>query len=325
MSKYFLLPEKGNFYKANLHTHTTLSDGRLTPEQMKAAYKKEGYSVVAFTDHNNYVHHTELDDPDFLTLAAFEGDITEPLDDPSNWSPAKCYHFNFFDCTPGENMETKLAMYPLPQRYHDTQFINEYLGKMKRLGFIISYNHPYWSCQNYDDYKALRNCFAMEIYNHGCEVEGMYGYNPQSYDEMLRTGNRLFCLATDDNHNVAPFGDVYCDSFGGFVQIKAEALTYSAVIDALKAGNFYSSRGPAINELYIEDGKLHIACSNVKSIYVATEGKNGHIKHAQAGETLNGAEFTLKGNEGYIRVTCRDENGKDACSNAYFLDKLLFK
>ena len=29
--KKFLLPENGNFYKANLHCHTTISDGRLTP------------------------------------------------------------------------------------------------------------------------------------------------------------------------------------------------------------------------------------------------------------------------------------------------------
>ena len=34
MRKY-LLPENGNFYKANLHCHSTVSDGTLTPEEMK--------------------------------------------------------------------------------------------------------------------------------------------------------------------------------------------------------------------------------------------------------------------------------------------------
>ncbi len=62
----------------------------------------------------------------------------------------------------------------------------------------------------------------MEIYNYGCEHDGLYGYNPQSYDEMLRLGNRLFCVSTDDNHNSYPFGDPLCDSFGGFTMIKAE-------------------------------------------------------------------------------------------------------
>ena len=51
MRKY-LLPKDGIFYKANLHCHSTHSDGKLTVEQLKEVYKKEGYSVVAFSDHN---------------------------------------------------------------------------------------------------------------------------------------------------------------------------------------------------------------------------------------------------------------------------------
>ena len=48
----YLIGNKGNFYKANLHTHTTVSDGRFTPEEIKNLYLEKGYSVVAFTDHN---------------------------------------------------------------------------------------------------------------------------------------------------------------------------------------------------------------------------------------------------------------------------------
>ena len=33
--KQYLLPEKGQFYKANLHRHTVVSDGTLTPEEVK--------------------------------------------------------------------------------------------------------------------------------------------------------------------------------------------------------------------------------------------------------------------------------------------------
>ena len=33
--KKYLLPENSNFYKANLHCHTTISDGRLTPEEIE--------------------------------------------------------------------------------------------------------------------------------------------------------------------------------------------------------------------------------------------------------------------------------------------------
>ena len=33
--KYYLLPEKGSFYKANLHCHTTVSDGRKSPAEIE--------------------------------------------------------------------------------------------------------------------------------------------------------------------------------------------------------------------------------------------------------------------------------------------------
>ena len=41
MGTFYLLPEKGNFYKANLHCHTVVSDGALTPEQVKEAYQAQ--------------------------------------------------------------------------------------------------------------------------------------------------------------------------------------------------------------------------------------------------------------------------------------------
>ena len=42
MSKRFLLPEEGQFYKANLHCHSTRSDGKLTLEQLEAGLSRAG-------------------------------------------------------------------------------------------------------------------------------------------------------------------------------------------------------------------------------------------------------------------------------------------
>ena len=63
--KKYLLPKDGNFYKANLHCHTTLSDGRLTPEEVKEFYKNRGYSIVAYTDHDILIPHDDLNDENF--------------------------------------------------------------------------------------------------------------------------------------------------------------------------------------------------------------------------------------------------------------------
>ena len=80
MRKY-LLPESGNFYKANLHCHSTLSDGRLTPEQLKKAYMDKGYSIIAYTDHDIMLDHSDLAEENFLPLRSYEMEITEKRTD----------------------------------------------------------------------------------------------------------------------------------------------------------------------------------------------------------------------------------------------------
>ena len=49
--KKYLLPQGGNYYKANLHCHSTVSDGHLSPLELKNLYKSMGYSIIAYTDH----------------------------------------------------------------------------------------------------------------------------------------------------------------------------------------------------------------------------------------------------------------------------------
>ena len=41
MRKY-LLPEHGNFYKVNMHSHSTLSDGKQTPEELSLPHIHPG-------------------------------------------------------------------------------------------------------------------------------------------------------------------------------------------------------------------------------------------------------------------------------------------
>ena len=69
-------------YKANLHTHTTLSDGKCTPEQIKAMYLAEGYSIVAYTDHDILLDHADLCDERFLALNGYEIEVMESAQAP---------------------------------------------------------------------------------------------------------------------------------------------------------------------------------------------------------------------------------------------------
>ena len=304
----FLFNNDKNIYKANLHCHTIVSDGTHTPKQIKEMYKANGYNVVAFTDHNILKSQSHLDDDSFLALNSCEVDLVNDTDAAVPHKKRSLYHFNLY----ARDQKPRQTPPPMQMDYHNQDAINEYIEARVNEGYLVCYNHPNWSMQTFEEYSKLKGLFAMEIYNHGCEVtDGYYGYNPQVYDEMLRATGKLFCISADDNHNRE-----VDDSFGGFVMISATELTYDGIIDALVAGDFYATQGPEIHEISVHDGKLRIKCSESELIVVYTDSRQCHIKKENK---MTEVEFTLYGDEKYVRVMCRDTQNKDANSNAYWL------
>lgn len=64
---------EGQWYKGNLHCHTTISDGNLTPEEVVDLYKSHGYSFLAISDHNIYTDFgSSFNSEDFVILPAVE-------------------------------------------------------------------------------------------------------------------------------------------------------------------------------------------------------------------------------------------------------------
>ena len=76
-----LISNEGKFYKAALHCHSTVSDGKLTPEELKNEYMRRGYSIVAYTDHDIMIPHPELLSEGFLPITAME----IAIDKKENW------------------------------------------------------------------------------------------------------------------------------------------------------------------------------------------------------------------------------------------------
>jgi hypothetical protein len=217
MRKY-LLPETGNFYKANLHCHSNISDGALSPETIKGAYMAKGYSVIAFTDHNVLIGHNDLTDKRFLALNGMEKQITESADIPEiadGTREQKTCHMCFI-ALDGDNLtqpcynRTKYlskkqeAAGIREQIVYDESkpdFVHEYtveciskaMTEARNCGFFVTYNHPNWSCETYEQYAYYTGMHAMEIANFSSQSIGYEEYNPKVYDDMLRRGNRIRC------------------------------------------------------------------------------------------------------------------------------------
>lgn len=336
--RYDLLTPGVNTYKANLHCHTTMSDGSMTPEEIKAHYQAHGYSIVAFTDHELLMNHSRLTDEAFLALTGYEIAVNEQ--GPSrSFADRKTTHLNLIASRPDnlthicydpavvwrdpngikDSVSTAGGIVP---REDGPAFLNRIIREANENGFLVTYNHPVWSLVQDADYLPLEGLFGIEIYNTGCVREG-FTDSTEPYDLFLRQGKRLKCLATDDNHDRFPYGHPRHDSLGGWVVVHAARLDYATVFNALQRGDFYSSTGPAIHELRVEDGVLYVACSPARKITVNSSGRSALVNFANPGESLVSAEFKLGGNlYDYIRVTVEDASGEKAWSNAVFLDEI---
>ena len=59
----------GNWYKGNLHCHSTNSDGKLSPKEVVDLFKENGYSFLCFSDHDIYTdYRSEFDSEDFCPV-----------------------------------------------------------------------------------------------------------------------------------------------------------------------------------------------------------------------------------------------------------------
>ncbi len=335
--KRYLLPQK-NSYKANMHMHTTVSDGRMTPEETKAAYLAAGYSIVAFTDHEVIVPQNGLRDENFLPITSFEVAVTESIPGKS-FQHLRTYHINLYAKDPAQTFSSAFSAshvyreesrkmipagmenFECPKEY-SVDCINSIIAKARKEGFLVSYNHPVWSLQNYEDYAGLKGLWGVEVHNTGCVHNG-FADTTAPLDDLLRAGERVFPLATDDAHSLG-------DCFGGWLWVLADRLEYADVMDALEKGDFYASTGPEIREISLDGTLLTVRTSAAVSIDVATD-RRIYMRRGDGVNEITEATFNLAEWMGeaenathapYFRLTVCDRAGKQAWSRAYFCDEL---
>ena len=295
----YLLPPVKKYFKTNLHTHSTISDGRLPPEEVQAYYKERGYSILSLTDHNVVVDHSALNDEDFLMLTGAEYNVN---DDSLPISHHKTYHLNFIakkpdilwqpfhPATEREDVKALLAKTEneaMP-RVYDIDAVNAMIAKANEKGHLVIYNHPVWSLQDYTDYAGLKGVWGLEICNYGSIRAGFVDdHNGLILRDMMNLTGSIMPVCADDAHGTSSM----C---GAWNMIGAEELTYDSVIEAMEKGNLYASTGPEIYELSITGNILKVRCSDARNIWVECGNRYGRAAHPVHNDGLvREAEFDL--------------------------------
>lgn len=323
-----LFPENGTFYKANLHAHTNLSDGTLSPFEVKALYKENGYDIVAFTDHEVMVDQSDLCDDTFLALNGYEMSFARAgrstptiptchLNLIAKSSAVKKQIAVDFSLLNEKQAQALLGYAPF-QRVYDTANINEVLSLCSEAGFFPVLNHPFWSLQDPKDFSLFEGILGVEVYNHLCRKNGSADKSAAALDAFIEKGKFPLPLACDDNHNQLPQGDPLFDSFGGFEMICAPSLSYDAVIEALEAGYAYASTGPLFESLTSEDGYLCFHTSPIKEARLISDTRaNQALLLSREGESLTYGRLKIPEAASYVRLEITDEQGNLAWTRAY--------
>ncbi|MGV8987864.1 MAG: phosphotransferase [Cypionkella sp.] len=293
----------GRFWRGNLHTHSTRSDGVLAPEEVCRRYRAEGYDFLTLTDHfvGHYGYPIVDTEPfrgnDFTTILGAElhsgamanGELWHILAVglPADFTPS---HSPSFLPVSGQETGPQIA------------------ARAVAAGAFVAIAHPQWSGLTIEDARSITAAHAVEIYNHGC---AMGCDRPDGFmiaDQLLTEGRALTLIATDDAHFSEP------DFFGGWVMVKAQENTPEALLAALKAGEFYSTQGPELRDVRIEDGKLVVECSAVSSVIAIGWGTGAKAVH---GASLTRAEVPMErlNNSPWVRAAVIDAAGRRAWSN----------
>jgi hypothetical protein len=293
----------GQFWRGNLHTHSTRSDGVLSPDEVCRRYRAEGYDFLALTDHfiGTYgypiVDTVPMRAEGFTTILGAElhsgpmanGELWHILAVglPPDFAPSASPDFGVH---PGMETGPELA------------------ARAVAAGAFVAIAHPQWSGLKLADARTMTAAHAVEVYNHGCAVGADRPDGFAIADLLLSEGRHLSMIATDDAHFSEP------DHFGGWVMVKSQANEPAALLEAMKRGDFYSSQGPELRDVRVEGDLVVIESTAVVSAIAMGQGTGAKAVH---GQSMTRAEVPLArlNDSPWLRVAVIDAAGRRAWSN----------
>lgn len=294
----FLLNGQARYYKAQMHCHTTNSDGGYTPQALAEKYYNEGYEIIMITDHNYLTAFQEVTVPGMLVIQSEE--ITFDR------------HMNAFF----------ISSNIVPDSGYTCQ---NAIDEVKGQGGLIQLNHycegPFtddnWAVSAPEIISFTDGPDFLEIWNTG--TESVQTHDDKSiWDEVLTSGKVVWGSATDDFH---PAVLESLEFNKGWNMLWLDSLTPEQVRNALINGNFYASTGVEITSYIITDYGTHktISIQSSNATKIALWGPGHQLLQEANGSS---ASFLLQ-NQPYVRIELTKE-GLFGIGNTYAWTQPVF-
>ncbi|MBI4219714.1 MAG: PHP domain-containing protein [Chloroflexi bacterium] len=299
------------WFKGNIHTHTTNSDGDADPPHVASWYRAHGYDFLVLSDHNH------------VTV------IEEATDRPGEWPLL----------IPGEEVTVEVNHVPIhvnglglrsrvePILREDVpSTLQANVKAIHDAGGLASINHPNFRWA-FDD-RAMRSAtdaWAFEVFNAHplCNNAGGGGKpgTEEIWDRLLSAGVRILGVATDDAHVFR--GEFTLDRSNpgrAWIMVEAKDCSIPEVMQSLSQGNFYSSTGVVLSELRTSGQEIVVEIEprlDERFTVVFTGARGRELWRADGNE----AHYRPGRFDQYVRATVYSSRGARAWVQPVWVDR----
>lgn len=295
------------WWRGQLHTHTARSfdgDPAVPPDRRASLYRRESYDFVFLTDHDR------VSAVPSAAASALPGVTAYPGVESSHVSA----HLGVWLL----NLPAG-ARLPEPSAIERSQDPAARAEAWTAAGGLVCWNHPSHTSA------PLTVTQIATWAGAGVPMRFLEVFNTRANRTIRDTNHNVLAwhaaisaagpdrpvwgVASDDSHSVS-------DTGGAWVAVASTDTSGTALRDALLAGRFYASNGPAFIELGVdeESGTIFAAAPTAESMqFIAANG-------APVVTTTGGrAHYTPQPHDGWVRVEARDASGRTAWSQPFWL------
>ena len=272
----------GLWLRGNCHTHTTNSDGRMTPQEAVAAYAELGHDFLCLSDHDALTDVAGLDSLGLVLVPSVE--------------------FSGNSHMLGLGVRSVLEA-PTQQELIDAVGADHGLSVLCHPNWLEHFNH-----YPYEMMLGLTGFIGIEIFNGVCIEQAGNHLATDKWDRLLSAGRRVWGLADDDAHAAGQVGQAWN-------VVRARERSVAAILEALRTGSFYASCGVTIRAIAAQGPRLRIEAADADRIVLF--GLHGARRAVVDGPVL---DLDLSEVEGpYVRAECYGRGGATAWTQPFFI------
>ena len=294
-------------------------DGRLTAERVEELRNAWGADAVVTRDADG-VLEMRLKTLDELRdrFGSRENFLLIEGQEITDRSEGKPLHFNVLN--PAEFLPTQGGETVNETVARDLRAVNQQAEQTGR-NMLVHLNHPNYGWALTPEQLALMDgTHLFEVYNGSTECNNDGDATHASMDEawdianMLRISELdlepLYGVANDDAHNYFEWAPNRSNPGRGWIMVRADSLSTDAILNAIRAGNFYSSTGVELRDVQVGPDEYVVKIAAERGITYTTQFIGTRVAHGIPGKagvvlqetTDTKAIYRFKGDELYVRA-----------------------